>query len=180
MAKDSVASLDRKLHKIVLAASNADFDTASKLAKHLADQQLDEFSYSRDNQINYTRPASIRSYVTFARDIELLTPELDCAIDKSRVRNIEPFRSWAGDKVMRFNSSLDITPARLEAAVKELIHSKNTLPTSQRLYNELGISGEDISVQSFGRLLTLQAILRPATLKLHRQWLWLPENTLKA
>lgn len=167
-------SIDRKLHRIVIA-TQAGLTTAAALARHLTSGNHHEFTYTRDDKTHFCSWESIRRYVTFSNEIGFLDDSYQCVGVKRQLRAYGNFQSWAGNLLLLYNDNNGLSIQTLQQKVGALVETKRQVPTTDRLYDELPASKP--SKQTFIWALNLQAILRPATLTLCRQWLWLPENT---
>ncbi len=156
-------SVDRKLHRIVLNSDSNYFKTAISLARTIADQNLEEFSYQRNNKILFATPVSISKFISYAREIGLLNENLDSTQPKADVRSTENFQWWVKSQVMIYleknNSSLeDIKKATL-TLMGDLPYF---LPSVDKIHDGLKTS---ISKTSFRTSLKIISALNPMALK---------------
>lgn len=174
---DAAAAIDRKLHRIVLSSNKAKYQSGAALSRAIADHEYVEFSYTRGGKENFCDWETVRSYISFAQEVGILAPDFGAAAPKSRLQSLSAFRGWSGDLLLQFAKANGFGVDKLEAAVTRLVKEKQQFPTTRSLYAELKIT--TVGEQTFRWALTLQSLLRPATLGLCRRWLWVPANTFE-
>ncbi len=171
-----MTSIDRKLHRIILEAGIQTFPSAAALARSIESKKLNAFSYVREGERHYSSRESIVQYVLFAQRVGFLSDDLvPLSPRTSGIRKLNNFRHWAGGKLLEYNRREGFGPDRLRSAVLRLAGDKR-LPTALAIREELGLS---LTLRPFRWCLQLQALLRERTLKIHREWLWIPRDTLR-
>jgi hypothetical protein len=172
---DASAAIDRKLHRIVLSSNKNKYPTGAALARAIADRDHVEFSYVRGGKLNHCDWVTIRGYISFAQEIGLLGPSYAATASKASLQSLSGFRGWCGNLLLTFTQAKGFGVSSLESAVIALVKQNHMLPTTRHLYDALKVT--EVSEQEFRWALTLQSILRPATLGLCRRWLWIPSKT---
>jgi hypothetical protein len=161
-----------KLYAITEESKKQDFTSSIKFADHLAKQQREEFSYLRNNKLQYCEWQTVREYIVFTREIALITDKLKMP-DGSTYRTMVGFKTWVGDNLLIYFDNKGIPINSLSNNILTLIENK-TLPTAEKLYESLKPS---MSEKHFRWGLVVLNTVKPLTIDVCRKWIWLPKNT---
>jgi len=170
-------AIDRKLHRIVMEADRVKFSNFIVLARHIAGNRYEAFSYPTEKGIRYAQPSTIATYVSFAQRLGLLDPDLAPARPKRDVRSRDGFHAWLGAKAMNYleenNASLDgIYLATLGLFGK----TPHELPTIENLRRELGTT---IDADDLRKTLKVISLLRPQAFKIKMRQLYIHPSAIK-
>lgn len=163
-----------KLYIIVEEAKKGNFDNAIKFADSIAKKELEEFSYIRNNKVQYCEWQTVREYIYFARDIGALTNDLKVS-DEANYNSAIGFKSWIGDVLLEYLEEKGFSLAKLQSSALSLISAKK-LPTTELLFGELD---PNISEKHFRWSLTVLQSVKPLTINVCRKWIWIPANTFE-
>jgi hypothetical protein len=156
-------SIDRKLHRVVLNSDPEYFKTAISLARTIADQNLAEFSYQRENKIRYATPMSISKFISYSREVGLLDENLASAQLKTDIRALDNFQSWLKNQVMIYLETNNASLENIKTSTLSLFtDTPYTLPTPVKVHEALKTS---ISLSSFRMSLKIISALSPKALK---------------
>jgi hypothetical protein len=136
--------------------------TVAALARQLAQNKLDEFSYTRSEKIEYSSAGAISSYISFARDIRLLDGDLQIARQKKEVRALDNFQGWLADLTLQYLDRNNASLLQLGDLVHELCQRQpHVLPTQEKLRS---LISEPPSARSFRFSLKILSLLRSNTI----------------
>ena len=166
-------SIIDKLFVIQEEAKKNEHENAIRFADTLAKQQLVEFSYTRNNKVQYCEWQTVREYIYFAREISCL--EDDLSSPKTSYRNKKGFSSWVGGLLIDYIDENGFSIKDLTKSAISLIDSKK-LPTTEFLYSEVK---PKITEKHFRWSLSTLQEVRPLAINVCRKWIWIPAETFQ-
>lgn len=182
--------IDRKIRRILLEADPRKYTTTISLSKHISEKECSEFSYVKTigekPQNHYSTPQTIQEYISFSRNIEILTPEFAPSVDKERFRtnslsSLESFQRLLDDQVTEFLEKENCGPEIIESIFKKLLSGEPfELPTIETLYKKL-FEGRNVSIseRDFRWSIKIKSLFSPDVILCWRWWLYLPSNLIR-
>ncbi|GEM_PF-3855378 len=163
-----------KIFRLVEEQKKRRYQNAIQFAQGIANEKLEEFSYIRDDQVQYSDWGTIRDYIFYASDLTVFNKNFSLP-DGANFSDRRGFNSWLGDLLLTYldNNNLDIQV--IQSTSEDLI-KRNILPTTDKMYEAMNTK---MSNSHFKWSLNLLQILKPLTITVCRKWIWVPSKSFE-
>ena len=166
--------IDHKLFRVVREAARREPRDLAELARRIAGGSFVEFSYQRDGERHHAGWRTVRRYAGLARKLELLDAALEPA---GSFADLAGFRSWLGDRTMRYMQRNRMSATAIRGAVQQLLsETPPRLPAPDHVHRKLD---RPVPRQTFLSCLKIVALLRPGVLVLKTRRLVIAGGVVK-
>jgi len=174
---EATARIDHKLFRVVREAAKRQPKDLAELARRVADGSFVEFSYERDGVRHHAGWRTVRRYAGLAFTLGLLDDGLQPAAPSGSLADAAGFRSWLGDRTLRYMQRNRMSATAIRGAVQQLLHeTPPRLPGPDHVYRELD---RPVPRQTFLSCLKIVALLRPGVLVLRTRRLVIAAGVVK-
>jgi len=171
---EAAARIDHKLYRVVREAAKRRHKNLAELARRVAGGSFVEFSYQRDGERHHSGWRTVRRYAGLARTLELLDAALEPA---GSFADAAGFRSWLGDRTMRYMQRNRMSATAIRGAVQQLLReTPPRLPAPDHVHRQLD---RPVPRGTFLICLKIVALLRPGVLVLKTRRLVIAGGVVK-